>query len=232
MPALRSLFFLLLVAGLGILALVALRTPPRLVSGLPQDPDVIRARELVHDRVQVSTGGLRFRSELLGEGARSDSARSAPSDLEDPALVALAERHLLAARRRLPFDARVLAALGSLDLASLRLERAQRHYREAVDLAPGCGEARLGLGVALAIEAETEGDTERARGLRMRAMSQLMAVPEGAPEYPAALYDQVILLLGSGPKAEAIRRSREYWRVDSTSAWASRLHRELAPAGS
>jgi hypothetical protein len=232
MPPLRPFLFLLLIAGLGTLALVSLRTPARIVTGLPQDPDVARARDLVHDRIAVSVGGLRFRSELIGEIGRGDLADSTAADRRTPALAALAEHHLLAARSRHPLDARLPAALGSLDLARLRFERAERLYREAIDLAPACGEARLGLGVALAVEAEIEGDIERSRGLRMRAMSQLLAVPGGAPEYPAALYDQAILLLRSGTKAEATRRGAEYWRLDSTSEWASRLRRELASAGS
>jgi hypothetical protein len=99
-----------------------------------------------------------------------------------------------------------------------------------LDLAPSYGEARLGLGVTLALRAAAEGDDARARGLRLRAISQFAAVPKADPCYQAALYDRVLLLPGVGQADEARRWAREYLTRDSASAWAVVLRRELDAA--
>lgn len=213
MPALT---FLLALLALAAIALAVLFRPPRIVTGLPEGPEVARVRALLHDRLQVDAGGLRFQSSLLSE-------LGAP----DVGLAVEAERMLQAARQRSPRDPRLLAASACLDLAALRLDRAERLYRQALDRAPTYGEARLGLAVTLALRADAAGDRGRTRGLRLRAISQLASVPEQDPIYDAALYDRTLLLVRVGRMEEARRRGAEYAQRDSAGVWTVFLRREL-----
>ena len=213
---LPALTFLLALLALAAIALAVLVRPPRIVTGLPAEPEVERVRALVRERLQVDAGGLRFESALLTE-------LGAP----DVGLAVEAERLLFAAHQRSPREPRLLAGLGCLSLAAQRYERAERLYRRALDLAPTYGEARLGLGVTLAMRARAEATEERARGLRLRAISQFAAVPEQDPVYLAALYDRTLLLVQVGRMEEARRREREYVARDSLSLWTVTLRREL-----
>ncbi len=216
LPALTFLLALLALAGI---ALAALRTPPRIVTGLPDDPEVARVLALVHDRLRVESAELRFPSALLGELGEADAA-----------LAIEAEGRLLATRSRHAHDPRWLAALACLNLAAQRHARAERLYRQALDGASTFGEARLGLGVTLALRAAAEADGERARGLRLRAISQFAAVPERDPVYEAALYDRVWLLVRVGRVDEARHWAQAYLARDPASAWAVVLRRELDAA--
>jgi hypothetical protein len=218
-------FFLVLVV-LGTLAVTALVVPPRRTSGLPDDPDVAAARALLHDRAALrGTGSLRLESALLGDAMHGDPVT--PPGAED---LARARRHLEAARRRHPFDARVRAALGALDLVMLRLASAERRYREALDLSPEYAEARLGMGVVLAVRAATEGDPSRVRGLRLRALAQWRAVPAGDPARDAALYNGAITLAEAGWLAEAERWAGEFQALDPGSRWSDTVRAALEAA--
>jgi tetratricopeptide (TPR) repeat protein len=213
---LPALGFLLALIALAALALVALRTPPRILTGLPEEPALTHVHALVHDRLRVDSGELRFQSTLLGERGEANVA-----------LAIEAERALTEATLRQPSEPRLLAARASLNLAAQRPEPAERLYRQALGAAPSYGEARLGLGVALALRAAAEGDEARTRGLRLRAISQFAAVPERDPGYPAALYDRALLLLRVGRREEAQGWARAYLERDTVSAWAVQLRREL-----
>lgn len=213
---LLPLAFLASLVALAAIALAVMRAPVRIVSGLPDEPEVARARALVENRLAVESGELRVVSSLLGETGAAD-----------PALATAAERILAPARARRPGDARLTAALAGLRLAAHRYAHAERLYRQALDREPHYGEARLGLGVALALRAAAEGDPERARGLRLRAISQFAAVPPGDPCAEAALYDRALLLARVGRGAEARSHAREYLALDPASAWATLLRREL-----
>jgi tetratricopeptide (TPR) repeat protein len=217
---LPALGFLLALLALATLALYALRTAPPIVTGLPEDPDVARTRVLVLDRLRPDSGELRFRSALLGQRGEADVA-----------LATAAEAPLLAARRRLPRDPRLLAALACLSLCAQRHARAERFYRQALDLSPTYGEARLGLGVTLALRASVDGDDARQRGLRLRAISQLASVPVGDPCYEAALYDRALLLVRVGRSEEARHWASAYLARDPGSAWAAELTRALPGVG-
>src|SRR5262245_55024706 len=211
-----ALAFLLALVALGAIAIATLRTPVRIVTGLPDDLVVAKARDELHGRLAVETGGLRFTTALPGDGGTPDVA-----------LATEFAEALRAARAPAATDPRRLAALGALDLAANRLEGAERMYREAVDLAPSYGEARLGLGITLALAADAEPDQERARGLRLRAISQCAAVPEADPGYLSALFDRALLLARAGREDEARRWAQAYAARDPGSPWALALEREL-----
>ncbi len=213
---LRAFAFLLALLALGAIGVVALRAPHRVVTGVPDDPAFVAVRERVHGRLAVAAGELRFVSSLLGAGGAPDVA-----------LATGAGRDLRATRMPWPADPRRLAAIAALDLAAHRYGEAERLYRRATELAPTYGEGRLGLGVTLALRAALEADEERARGLRMRAISQFAAVAAGDPAYEAALYDRALLLARIGRRDEARRRAAEYVARDPGSPWAVTLAREL-----
>jgi tetratricopeptide (TPR) repeat protein len=220
---LGPVLFLIVIVSLAAIAIVSLRAP-RWTSGLAGDPRVQAASDRVHGRVAAPTDGLRFTSALLGEplegGARAGAAA-----------IADAARRLDEARASRPLDARVLAAIAALDLARVRLDEAERRYRLALDLAFHYPEARLGLGVVLALRAEAEPDAGRAQALRLRAISQFAAVPQGVPEYPAALYDRALVLDRAGRREEALRFASVYWKMEPAGRWAERLRAELTAPG-
>lgn len=207
--------FLLAVLVLGVIVVVALRAPEPALTGLPADSDLAAVRDLVQGRLRLESGELRFHATLLGEGGAADVA-----------LAVRAGRVLHAAGTPWPGDPRRLAAIACLDLAAHRHREAERLYRRALDLAPDYGEARLGLGVALALRADTEGDAERARGLRLRAISQFAAVAGSDPMYEPALHNRALLLARVGRTAEARDFAAAYLSEDSTSAWADAMRRE------
>lgn len=216
------LTFLGVLAALAVLAILALLAPIHSVTGLPDDPRVRAARDAVAGRVRVPTGDLRFESALLG-GA--PAARIGPAER---AAIARANRLLESARLAAIADSRIPAFQGHLALALRRYPDAERLYRQAIDLSAHTSEARLGLGIVLALEAEHTRDQRDAHALELMAIAQFAAVRRDAPEHAAALYDRALLLARVGRMAEARRFAREYQAADSTSAWAERLRRETA----
>ncbi len=239
--------FLALIVGLAALAALSLLVPARVLSGLPDDPDVAAGRALLHDRLPVRVGALRFASALTGEAPAG--ARFGP---EQDALAERAARDLERARARRRGDPRLAVALAHLDLARaaasppdartpvpperlaawLRLvTRAERRYRAVTERGADVPEARLGLGVTLALEALAERDPLRARGLELEAIAQWAAVNPRDPAILPALYDRALLLVRVGRRAEGERAAREYLARDATSAWARRLRESLGLAG-
>jgi Flp pilus assembly protein TadD len=199
---------------LGVIAIVALRTPPRIVTGLPREPAVTAVRDRVHDRLAIELPDLRFETALLGRGGTTDVALATEAG---QALLGVPERG----------DPRVPAARGALELGARRYADAERSYRRAVEMAPSYGEARMGLGVTLALRAAGETDEDRARGLRLRAIAQFAAVPEPDPGYTSALYDRALLLARVGRRDEARRWAERYRALDPASVWSANLDREL-----
>ena len=215
------LLFLAMMVGLGVVAAVSLLVPRRTVAGIPGDADVHAAFARIRGEGPVGMGALRFRSELTGEAGPGFSQ-------PDPAAAAEAQELLARAQARSPLDARVLTARAHLHLARRMFDHAERRYRRALVLAPHYGEARLGLGVALALHAENEADPLEQRSLRLQAVAQFAAVPAGDPVRAHALYDRATLLAQLGRRAEAERWAREYLSGDSGSAWADSLAARLA----
>src|SRR5882762_1527733 len=107
LPALGFLVTLLVLAAI---AIATLRTPPRIVTGLPEGSRVARARADLKGGLRVDTGELRFQATLV-EGAVEATASQANS----------AQTWFLAALAQQPFEPRLHAALGCLALASRQL---------------------------------------------------------------------------------------------------------------
>jgi tetratricopeptide (TPR) repeat protein len=198
-PLAPTIGFFVMLASLTTIAVVSLVTPARILTGLPDDPDVREARAALGGTLVVNSGGMRFASSLGGETA---AAARTPAD---PAALARAASLLERAQRRHGGDPRLLAALAHLDLAAGRLERAERRYRAAIDRIASYGEARLGLGVTLERRARRGDDPEVQRGLLLAAIAQFAAVPEKDPQYALALHNRVLLLREVGRPAEAER---------------------------
>ena len=217
------LVFLGLMIGLGAAAAVSLLAPRRVVSGIPEDADMRAAMDIMLAEAPIGMGGLRFRSALTGEAGPGVSQ---PGPLPTERARALVAR----AGGRRPFDPRPAASIAHLDLAQRMFAHAERGYRRALMLAPHFGEARLGLGVSLALRAEREADPLERRSLRLQAVAQFAAVPAGDPVHAHALYDQATLLERVGRHAEAEDRALEYLRGDPASAWADSLASRLGLA--
>jgi hypothetical protein len=218
--------FLALMVTLAVMAAVSVLIPARIVAGLPDDVDVTAASALLHSRLPMRAGALRFRSTFTGE-----APPGAVFGAEDARLVERAARSLERGRARHRGDPRLDVALAHLDLARQRYALAERRYRAVTDRGVDSPEARLGLGVALARQAEVERDALRARALRLEALAQLVAVDPSDAAFEPALYDRALLLATIGRRAEALRVAHEYAARDSVSPWAGRLRQELGSAG-
>jgi hypothetical protein len=215
--------FVGLLSGLAVLAVLAAITPVRSVNGLPDDRAVRAARVVVAGHVRPATGDLRFASALFEGGSGPPLSPAAAWHLLDEA-----DSLLEGARLANLAEPRIPAFQGHLALARRRYPAAERLYRHAIDLGAHTSEARLGLGLALALRSELASDQREARALLLAAIAQFAAVREDAPAYEAALYDRALLLARAGRRGEAARFAREYLARDSTSGWAERLRRELA----
>jgi hypothetical protein len=218
--------FLALMVTLGVVAAVSVLVPARLVAGLPDDADVAAAAALLRDRLPMRAGALRFRSALAGEAP--PGALFGPGEARS---VERAARLLEQARARHRGDPRLEVALAHLELARGHYALAERGYRAVTDRGVDSPEARLGLGVTLALQATVETDLLRARALRLEAIAQLVAVDARDPAREVALYDRALLLAALGRRDDARRAAREYAARDPLRAWTGRLQRELAAAG-
>ena len=209
------LVFLVLLTGLAIFQLRAPRVP---LQGLPQTPEIRIATGLAHGRLLETSGPLRFYSSLIGDGAMF---------AETPAETREAARQVNDLLQRAPewahADARFVAASAALSLLRGRRREAERLYRSALDRAPGYGEAHLGIAVSLALRAEKEASPRFQRSLRLGALAQLLAVTPEDPAYPAALYDQVVLLRAVGRHTEADGALTLYRLHDPSSSWSQSL---------
>lgn len=220
-PALRVLAFLGLIAGLAIVALMSQIARPQLLTGLPDDPDLRAAQHLVHDRTLPEHGTLRWTSTLLGEGGTSGTFAT----LERRRAQRAAE-YVASAQKRRAWDARVSSAAAALALVQSDYRGAERDYRAAVDRNPHYGEARLGLGVTLALRARFEPGALRPRALLLAAIAQFAAVPARDPARPHALWNRAVLLREVGREGEARRIAAAYLLIDGRSTWADALRRE------
>lgn len=214
--------FLAVLASLLAVAGLSVFMPRTVVEGVPRDPSARAARDLLMNRLMPPCDGLRFRSAFLGE-LPSDGRPHGP----DPGVIAQAEALLSRAREAHPLEPRVVAALGHLELARRHLERAAGLYRHAIELRAHCSEARLGLGVALALESERSADAFRRRDLALESLAQFTAVRPESELALDALYDRAILLARVGRAAEARRVAERYLALDPDRPWAGRLRAEL-----
>lgn len=216
---LPTITFVVALVGLLVLAVLSLVVPKRHPRGLPDDPAVLSAAAELSGRVTVRTDVLRWRSAILG-----GEPANRPANRDMLERVTLARQRLRAARH--PHEARVLAALAALDLATHDYARAIAHYRRACEAAPHYGEGRLGAGVALALEAGLTSDSWRARSLRLQAIAQFAMVDSLDEEYTAALYDRAHVLRDVGREREAGFWARRALAADPGSHWSEGLRRE------
>jgi tetratricopeptide (TPR) repeat protein len=217
--------FLGLMLILTAMAIASIVVQPRILTGVPDDPDARAAWALIPPAMDAGLLELRFDSSL--------GVTSTPDGRVHPDQVRRAERAealLLAALKRHPDDPRIHSALGHLDLVRQRPHHAERRYSAALDLAQHHDEARLGLGVTLARLAELEADPIERRRLQLRAIAQLAAVRESAPVRLDAVFDRAVLLVEVGRKDEARRWAAVYLASDPASAWAAQLRAQVPGA--
>lgn len=215
--------FLAVLAGLLVMAAVALFAPAPAIVGLPDDPDARAAREAVRGLTPVGGGTLRFQSALIA----ADSA-ARPLTAADAGRIERARILLERTRTRLPNDPRLAICFAHLDLARRLYARAEAGYRGALYFGDHCPDAHLGLGVTLALEAQIERDVVHARALELEAIAQFAAVRPRDEPWLAALYDRATLLGQTGRTAEARRWAGVYLQHDPASPWAQKLRQELA----
>jgi hypothetical protein len=213
--------------ALAAVALVSVLRPSPRLAGLPDDPDLSAARALLGPRMRADAGELRFRATLLGGEALGHTVTAA-----DAEPLYRAEALMRRAAERHPRDPRLRAAFACLDLLRRDLGPAERRYRWVLDRGRPCAEARLGLGVALAMRAEAEPDGREQRALQLEAIGQLAQVEKDDAEYGIALYDRALLLARVGRRDEARLRAAEYFALDPAGPWSARLGHAVAAAAS
>jgi tetratricopeptide (TPR) repeat protein len=216
---LPTVLFIVALSSLAALAFFSLAMPHQHPRGLPDDPQVLAAAAGVAGRVTVRTNTLRWSTALLG----GEPANVAPTAAM-LALVDSARARLHGARHR--GDPRVLAARAALDLAAHDYPRAATQYRRACELAPHFAEARLGAGVALALEADRTPELWQARALRLEAIAQFAMVDSLDDEYALALYDRAMVLRDVGRESEARYWAARFAAHAPPSDWTRTLEKE------
>lgn len=224
--AASALVFLGILASLAGLAIMPLISPPMVSHGLPDDPDVKAAAGLVQNRLCANAGDLQFYSSLLG-----DEGAGHPFTTGDEGTVARSEGLLKRALSHHPGDARITTSLATLEFVRGKLAHAERGYRSALDRASWCGEARLALGVLLALRAEHEATSMTRRGLELQAIAQFAAIGQGDPALGAALYNRALLLTRVGRPDEARRVAALALARDPHGSWSESLRRAVGLAG-
>lgn len=210
-------FFVTLI-GLAVVTFGSL-SPPEPTSGLPDDPAVREARALVRG-VRISTWPYLLHSEFFG-------IPDGTAGVIDPARLETADSLLQIVLRRRPLDARVHAALAAVELARRRLRHAEGGFRRACDLAGHYPDARIGLGVTLALRAEGTPDPFEQRRLRLRAIAQLLDVRPGHPGEAVSLYDRARLAIDVERWDEARRASARLAEIEPGSPAAAEIERLL-----
>ena len=202
MPALMFLGILGLLLGVAFWPSVF---PPKHVAGLPDDPDVFAAANLLRAHVALPATELRFESALTGDVV---PGMPAPPDADERLTQAALLIH--EARGRLAHDVRMQVARATLDLMQHRYRDAERRYHAAVNRYSSYPEADLGLGVTLTLAGELERNALAQRQRFLRAIAQFAAVTPSDAEYEEALFDRAILLDRVGRREEALRYARDY----------------------
>ncbi len=220
---LPTLLFVALLTTLLVIALVSLLVRPRHPKGLPDDAGARAAAAALAGRVPVTTNALRWSASILG-GEPPARGRDAAAVVA----VARVRPQVEAAHRRHAGDPRSLAALAALDLVAHDYARAAQRYRRACEMAPHYSEARLGAGVALALEADRTAAPWQSRALRLQAIAEFAMVDATEREYPLALYDRARVLADVGRFGEANVYAARYWERDPRSPYAQALRALLA----
>lgn len=217
---LPTLVFIAALLTLLVMGIASLVVKPKHPHGLPDDEDARRAAAALAGHVTVPTNALRYRAAVLGGEVPNRAADAHVLALADAARPALEAAH-----RRHRGDPRSLAALAALDLVRHDYAHAASRLHRACELAPHYAEARLGCGVALALEADRTSEPWQSRALRLQAIAQFAMVDSSEAEYALALYDRAIVLADAGQAREAAFWSARYRAIDSTTAWSGALPR-------
>jgi hypothetical protein len=212
--------FVLTLVALAVVAFGSLR-PIEPTTGLPGDPEMRQAQAAIRG-LRVATGPYRFHSEFFGVPA---------GEGPDPARLETADSLLQIMIRRRPLDARVHAALAAVELARKRLRHAETGFRRANDLAGHYPDARIGLGVTLALRADMTPDPFEQRRLRLRAIAQLLDVRPGYPGEAAALHDRALLAVDADRPADARRAAARLAAIEPGSETPAEIERRLASPG-
>lgn len=217
-----TLAFLAMLAGLLVVGLVVRGWKSERPAGLPDDPAVADARAMLVDGLTIPSRELALVTAIAG-AAREGAGDSLPLDR-----LAAARGRLREAAARHPGDARLVAAIAHLDLAAGRLELAERAYRSVLRGAPAYGEARLALGVALALQAAQGLEPIRARARRLAAIGQFANIARDDPAWGAAVANRVALLRAVGRGHEAGRVASDAIRDGLAEPWAARVRAAAA----
>jgi tetratricopeptide (TPR) repeat protein len=217
--AMPALMFLGILALLLAVAFWPSLFPPKHIAGLPDDPDVFAAANLLRAHVTLPVSDLRFESAITGDVI--PGMRAAPDADER---LTEASRLLHQAHGRFSRDVRMQAARAALDLVQHRYREAELRYRSALNRFTDYPEARLGLGVTLALAGQLESHPLAQRQRFLRAIAQFAAVAPREAEYEEALFNRALLLERVGRREEAARYAREYLgtgsRVGAAKMWA------------
>src|SRR5262245_15534149 len=203
--AMPALLFLCILALLLAVSFWPSVFPAKRIAGLPDDPDVFAAANQLRAHLSLPATEMRFESALTG-----DAVIGLPPAPDAGERLAQAEALLDQANRRFRHDVRMHVARAALDLFRHRYRSAEERYQGAVDRYSNYPEARLGLGVALALSGELERSSLAQRQRFLRAIAQFAAVTPRDAEYEEALFDRAILLDRVGRRDEAARCAREY----------------------
>ena len=201
------------------LGLYGLLAPIARPSGLPDDPGVNAAREILGGSLPVASHGLYLVTAFGGE-----SPWVADDSLPMERLAA-AHARLVRAAEQNTRDLRILAAMAHVQLSARRWVDAERGYRAVLERAPHYGEARLGFGLALASRTGWEGPhgvADEQRALALRAIAQFANVDRDDAAYGAALYDRAVMLWAVGRGHEAAGLLSEALRERPSGLWAER----------
>jgi hypothetical protein len=222
-----TLAFAAMLVALLAMALWARWVPPARPSGMPADPEVTAARDALGGELPLPVRGLVLVSGFAGESPRVD-----PDSVPLGRLTA-AHGLLAVAARRHPGEPRLATALTHLELAAGRFERAEMDYRVVLDRVPHYGEARLGLGIALALRAGWDprrmpGSTDR--GPALEALAQFANVDRDDPAHWAALFDAALVATTVGRSGAAEAAIDEALAGGVPAEWAARYRALRATA--
>ena len=138
--------------------------------------------------------------------------------LQDHASPGAEEEALLEFRKELELnhaDVRALAGIGEIQLGKGRLDDAMRSFEQALVLQPGYVPARVGLAKALVTAKQWP-----------KALEQLEAAAQLAPEDEAVAYNLMLVYRGLGRAADAKRASDTFERLKER----RQASRPVAPA--
>ena len=219
---LPSVVFIAILGALAVAGFVSLTMRPRHPHGIPDDLRARAAMATLAPHASVATDGLRLRAAMLGGDVPDHSPDAAAVQAAAAARPIISSLH-----RQHMSEPRALAALGARELVAHEHAKAAQHFRRACEAAPHYAEARLGAGVALAVQASLTPETWQSRALRLQAVAEFAMVDSTDEGYMAALYDRARVLHDAGRADEARFYAQRYLLREPQGPWAQRLQRDV-----